>query len=256
MIDLHFHCLPGIDDGPRTWNDAVALCREAAAQGTTAVVATPHVLRDPWINEDPSVRDALVAELNLRLRGEPIVLAGCEYFYSSRAAELVERGGAGPLRGLNRGRYLLLEFSASVPPSAESVFHELLLLGAVPVIAHPERNAIFVRDPERLASLIARGAIAQLTAGSLLGDFGSGAEAACEEFLRRGLVHVVASDAHSLEQRPPRLADARALVRRRLGDQAAAELFEINPAAVAGSEPLPAQAVAPARARGRALAFS
>jgi len=253
MIDLHFHCLPGIDDGPRSWHDAVALCREAAAQGTTAVVATPHVLRDPWINEDPSVRDELVAELNSRLLGEPIVLAGCEYFYSSRAAELVERGAAGPLRGLNRGRYLLLEFSASVPAAAESVFHELVLLGAVPVIAHPERNAIFVRDPERLASLVARGAIVQLTAGSLLGDFGGMAEAACEEFLRRGLAHVVASDAHSLEQRPPRLADARALVRRRLGDRVATELFEINPAAVAASEHLPTLAPAPAR-RGRALA--
>ena len=115
MIDLHFHCLPGIDDGPDTWEQAVTLCRAAAAEGTTAVVATPHVLRDPWLNEDVATRDALVSRLNGLLLGDPVVLAGCEYFFTSSATELVERGAAGPLVGLNRGKYLLLEFGRTVP---------------------------------------------------------------------------------------------------------------------------------------------
>jgi protein-tyrosine phosphatase len=253
VIDLHFHCLPGVDDGPADWEEAVALCRLAARQGTTAVVATPHVFREPWINGDRRHRDRLVAELNARLGGEPIVLAGCEYYFSNLALELVERGASGPLTGVNRGRYLLLEFAPVVPPGASAVFHELAILGAVPLIAHPERNADFVREPARLARLVARGALVQLTAGSFLGDFGAAAQGACEEFLRRGLAHVVASDAHSLDQRPPRLAAARAEVQRRFGSEVATALFEANPAAIAASEPL---AGAPAPRRSRTYAAS
>ena len=240
MIDLHFHCLPGLDDGPAEWEEAVALCRLAAEQGTTASVATPHVLRDPWINAEPAARDRLVARLNSILLGEPTILAGCEYFFSSGAAELMERGAAGPLTGLNRGRYLLVEFPSVVPASAGAAFHELAILGVVPVIAHPERKPGFVREPGRLADLVSRGAIVQLTAASLLGEFGATAEEASEEFIRMGIVHAVASDAHSLDARPPRLAAARDLVRRRFGGEIAIPLFEANPAAIAASEPLPA----------------
>ncbi|MEO8189182.1 MAG: CpsB/CapC family capsule biosynthesis tyrosine phosphatase [Acidobacteriota bacterium] len=238
MIDLHFHCLPGIDDGPETWDQAVALCRAAAAEGTAAVVATPHVLRDPWMNEDVKVRDGLVAHLNALLLGEPVVLAGCEYFFSSGAMELVEKGATGPLVGLNRGKYLLLEFGRTVPPDASAIFHEMSLLGTIPVIAHPERHPTFVRNPERLKDLVDRGALVQVTAGCVIGEFGTKAQEATEELLRLGLVHVVASDAHSMAARPPRLALARERIRRDHGAEAAARLFETNPAAIAASEPL------------------
>ncbi|MGH9399594.1 MAG: CpsB/CapC family capsule biosynthesis tyrosine phosphatase, partial [Thermoanaerobaculia bacterium] len=108
-----------------------------------------------------------------------------------------------------------------------------------PVVAHPERNLVFARNPERLAELVARGALAQVTAGSLLGDFGKGPMAACEEFLRRGLVHLVASDAHSLDLRPPRLSAARDRVRRDWGREAEERLFEANPEALLKSRPIP-----------------
>ncbi|HSS44605.1 MAG TPA: CpsB/CapC family capsule biosynthesis tyrosine phosphatase, partial [Thermoanaerobaculia bacterium] len=233
MIEVHFHCLPGLDDGPADWDEAVALCRAAAAEGTTTLVATPHVLRDPWSNNDPAVRDRLILKLNAMLAGKPSVLAGCEYFFSSDAVELVERGKWGPLTGLNRTRYLLLEFAVgAIPPVTEAIFHELSLLGVTPVIAHPERTGFFAALPERLEELVSRGAVAQITAGSLLGDFGTGPLAACEEFFRRGLVHLIASDAHSLDRRPPRLAAARQRVRRHWGREAEVALFEANPQAL------------------------
>jgi len=240
MIDAHFHCLPGIDDGPRDWKEAVALCRAAAAQGTTSVIATPHVLRDRWLNEDPAVRDRLILKLNALLAGKPSVLAGCEYYLSSDAIEQVERGRSGPLTGLNRSRYLLLEFPAGlVPRRTEAIFHELSLLEVTPVIAHPERSRFLAEDPSRLEDLVARGAVVQITAGSLLGDFGEGPREACEEFFRRGLVHLVASDAHSLDRRPPRLSAARDRVRRNWGAEAETGLFESNPKALIGSAVLP-----------------
>ncbi|HTD53181.1 MAG TPA: CpsB/CapC family capsule biosynthesis tyrosine phosphatase [Thermoanaerobaculia bacterium] len=240
MIDLHFHCLPGIDDGPRTWDEAVALCREAASQGTTTLVATPHVLRDDWINDDPAVRDDMLFELNTRLEGLPVVLAGCEYLFSSNVLQLLERGEWSPLTLLHRSRYLLIEFRTPVlPPDAESIFHELSLLDVTPVVAHPERHPVFAADPVRLERLVALGAVAQLTAGSLLGDFGSSARAACDRFFGLGLAHLVASDAHSLERRPPRLAQARERARLEWGEEAAKGLFQTNPEALLRSEPLP-----------------
>lgn len=246
MIDLHFHCLPGIDDGPPGWDEAVALCRAAAADGVETIVATPHVLREDWINDDPSARNQLILKLNTLLGGTPAVLPGCEFRFAADIVELVEKGAAGPLTPLNRSRYLLVEFAPElVPASAEPAFHELALMDVVPVVAHPERNLVFARDPERLESLVSRGAVAQVTAGSLLGEFGRLAQAAAEEFFKRGLVHLVASDAHSLV-RPPRLAAARVKVRKAWGAEAEAGLFEGNPRAIVRNEPLPWGLEAPA----------
>ena len=67
MIEIHFHCLPRVDDGPKSWDEAVALCRAAAAEGTTRIVATPHVLRGSWTNTNPVARERLVQALNERL---------------------------------------------------------------------------------------------------------------------------------------------------------------------------------------------
>jgi protein-tyrosine phosphatase len=240
VIDVHFHCLPGIDDGPKDWEESLALCRASAAEGTRTIVATPHVLREGWLNDDPGIRDQLILKLNTLLGGRPSVLAGCEYAFSSDAIELLEKGAAGPLTTLNRGRYLLLEFlPGAMPPSAGSVLHELELMEVTPVVAHPERNRLFSGDPTRLERLVARGALVQITAGSLLGDFGYGPQEACEEFFRRGLVHLVASDAHSVSRRPPRLAAARDWVRHNWGGDAEIGLFEANPSALLRSETVP-----------------
>jgi protein-tyrosine phosphatase len=240
LIELHFHCLPGIDDGPANWDEAIALCRAAAAEGTHTIAATPHVLRDAWMNERQPDRDDLLMRLNDLLGGSPAIVPGCEYFFSSDAVELWEQGERGPLTGLNRSRYLLVEFPATIlPTNAEGVFHELSLIDVVPVIAHPERHLVFSRQPEKLARLVQLGAITQITAGSITGSFGKAAQAASAEFMRRGLVHIVASDAHSTTRRPPQLAEARERVRNTWGPEAEADLFELNPRAVIDDEPLP-----------------
>ena len=298
MIDIHFHCLPGIDDGPRDWDEAVALCRAALADGIDTIVATPHVLRDSWLNEDPAARDRLLMELNSLLGGKPEVLPGCEYFFSSDAVELWEMkskrsakprrsvkplesavrklesatglassissalpeiaapkpppllrrestsrspktGVASPLTGLNGTNHLLVEFPATrLPESAEAVFFELSLIGVIPIIAHPERNLVFVERPEKLARLVSLGARAQITAGSLIGLFGRAAQQACDDFFSRSLVHIVASDAHSTRRRPPQLAEAREIVKKNWGTDAEARLFDINPSLLIQNQPL------------------
>jgi protein-tyrosine phosphatase len=239
LIELHFHCLPGLDDGPLSWDEAVALCRAAARDGSTIIVATPHVLRYPWVNDDAAARDQRILKLNTLLGGQPKVLAGCEYLFSSDALELWDRGAAGPLTGLNRTDYLLTEFPWGIDVQNISRFlYEFSLPGVTLVIAHPERQRDFIRDPDILALLVKRGAIAQLTAGSFLGDFGDLPRKASFEFVERGLVHLVASDAHSLLSRPPRLAAAREFFEGRWGREVAAGIFEKNPEAVLRGKPV------------------
>src|SRR5581483_3952974 len=127
------------------------------------------------------------------------------------------------------GSALLIEFpSYAVPINAEFLFHELSVMNVPVVIAHPERNGELAHNPERLEALCAKGAVTQITAGSLLGEFGRAALAAAEEFHRRGLVHTIASDAHSLSRRPPRMAAARRWVEKRWGSAKAIELFGLN----------------------------
>ena len=240
MIDLHFHCLPRVDDGPASWEDAVALCRAAAAEGTTRIVATPHVLRNEWVNTNPVARERLVGALNERLGGSPRILPGCEYYFSNDVVGLAKKGPMSPLTGLALGTYLLTEFNPGlVPPSAVAAFHELRVLGLHPVIAHPERHPVFQRKPEQLADFVARGAFVQITAGSLVGDFGKTAQKACEDFLKLGLVHVVASDAHSIAQRPPRMAPAREKIRKKWGADVERGLFVDNPEAILASRLVP-----------------
>lgn len=232
MIDLHFHCLPGIDDGPESFDEAVALCRRAAEEGTTTIIATPHVLRERWLNEDAGSRDELILKINTLLGGRPAVLPGCEFFFSSDLIELLEQPRS-PITTLARGSHLLIEFpSAFVPRGAEDVFHELGLLGITPVIAHPERNAELAGDLNRLDRLVNLGARTQVTAAAVAGDLSPRIEQVVDRMLARDLVHFVASDAHNLERRPPRLAAAREIADREWGRERAVRIFEANPEAI------------------------
>ena len=240
MIDLHFHCLPGVDDGPADWAEALELCRLAAADGVTRIVATPHVLRDPWWNEDRAARQALIDELNGKLGGKPEVVAGAEVWFTDALVEHAEAGERGPFSTLAGSRYLLVEFPPGyVAPGAAAAFHELSVMGIVPVVAHPERNLVFAREPGRLAELVEAGAIGQVTAGSLTGEFGRSARAAAEGMIGDGLAHFVASDAHDPKRRPPRMAAARERARKLWGAEVEAGLFDANPAAVVADRELP-----------------
>lgn len=181
-----------------------------------------------------------MAELNSRLGGSPRVLEGAEVWFSDDLPDLWEKGALGPLVPLAGSRALLVEFPAGwVSPRADEVFHELIVVGVVPVVAHPERNLVFASEPDRLAALVERGAVCQVTAASLLGEAGRRARIAAEAFLKRGLVHLVASDAHSLVARPPRLAAARDRIRRKWGPDVEAGLFDANPAALLAGEEIP-----------------
>lgn len=231
MIDLHHHCLPGIDDGPEQWDLAVAQCRAAFQEGVHTIVATPHVHREPWINPDPAVLRDLVDELNERIGGAPRVLPGCEYYYSHDVIEQLSESGS--IITLADSRYFLTEFPSSMLPAGlERSFFEVALEGRVPVIAHPERNRRVQDNTDVLVELIQRGAKCQITAGSLVGRFGERSERTAFELLDREMVHFVSTDTHDLERRPPMAAAAIEVLEDRYGDDRARNLTELNPLAV------------------------
>src|SRR5688572_1093154 len=207
MIDIHHHCLPGVDDGPRELSEAAEMCAAAAAEGIEAIVATPHVLRGRWPSFSRRELELRIAELREQVGETPRLFLGSEYFFSHDMADLLrESTSVHPLAG---GKYVLLELPAnSVPPMFNQPLYRVQLDGWLPIVAHPERNTGFQANPDLLAALIGHGLRVQITAGSLTGAFGSDARTAAETFLRRKLVHFVATDAHNLEKRPPRVREA------------------------------------------------
>jgi protein-tyrosine phosphatase len=235
MIDLHCHVLSGIDDGPPTIEGSLVLARAAAAAGTRVLVATPHVSWR-WRNDADTIAE-LTAALNERLVEEDIVTRrpASPAHGTSKAGEhpagedaapaeempLEVRAGAeialtligdiepAQLRRLTfgGGPWLLVEppFTPAAP-NLDRILLELLDGGLRIVLAHPERCPPFQRSPEMVERLVEAGALTSITAGSLVGRFGSEARGFALRLARDGLLHNVASDAHDDLNRPPGIA--------------------------------------------------
>ncbi|WP_223870048.1 tyrosine-protein phosphatase [Paenibacillus sabuli] len=208
MFDIHSHILPGVDDGAADEAEAVAMAEMAAADGITHMIATPHTGDSRFDTASQPVLER-VASLNRTLRRRSIgveVLPGQEVRAGRRT---LEDAAAGRLLTLGGSRYLLLELPSSMDErTAIELLHELRMVHMLPVIAHPERHKRLATDPEALQRLVEAGALAQVNAASLLGDNGRAIRRAVRAFVRRGLVHAVASDTHNTQRRPPGLAAA------------------------------------------------
>ena len=239
MIDLHHHCLPGVDDGPEGLEEAVAQCRAAFEDGIRTVVATPHRLHPQYDCPTDAARAAHGALVEaLRSGGVALeLLLGQEIHWSPDIAAGLKDGTLLPLAG--NPRWFLFELPAShVPGNLERMVFDLHLAGRYPVLAHPERNAELAEDDRRVEALRRQGAPVQVTAMSVTGEFGRRAEKACERWLRAGLVDLLATDAHDAERRPPRLGAAVERAAAIAGREAAERLVRGNPARVLRGEAL------------------
>lgn len=229
MIDLHSHVLPGLDDGAPDESAALAMCRMAAEDGIATLVATPHLYGGLGV-ADPGVIPAAAERLRGRLAEERIDLDlrfAAEMPLTENAVALY-RAGTWPAYDAGR-RYVLLE----MPPIRNGgailrdVVFRLRLEGATPVLAHPERLD-FLDDVAAVDNLRTQGALLQITSTCLFAA-GSRAHVRAAEWLRRGWVHAVASDAHDVVFRPPLLSTARRWLAEHCGPQVADELTCGNP---------------------------
>lgn len=236
MVDVHCHILPGLDDGPDSIDESLAMAEAAISDGITHVVATPHC------NSEYSFDYAYVQRLRDRLQsevGDRLKLAtGCDFHLNPENLNAL-RADASQFC-INQRDYLLVEFNEiSIPPSMDDTLHNLQLQGLRPVITHPERNAILRRQPERLTKWVRLGCVVQVTAGSITGTFGPRAQEDSMCWIAKGIVHIVASDAHNTKRRPLRLQPAYRAVSEQFGAPKAQALFVDNPLAAFEGRDLP-----------------
>ena len=243
MIDLHSHVLPGLDDGARDLDEAVEICRAAAADGIEVLAATPHVREDypttPEQMEDAlaQVRDAAGDVVRLVPGGE---LALDEL--ARPAAELRRFALAG------NTAYLLVETPYYGWPLdiGERLFR-LRTAGFTPVLAHPERNGAVQERPVLLEPLVRAGTLVQLTAASLDGRLGKRTRTAALALLELELAHLVASDAHA----PTLRAIGMSAAARSLGDDALARWLTVDvPRAILDAASVPLRPAPTRRRRG------
>src|SRR5713226_7433344 len=163
MVDLHCHILPGLDDGPATMEESLAMAESAIADGITHLVATPHSSNKYFFDfaQVRQLRDELQAKVGERLK----IATGCDFHLNPENLGSL-RKDARPYC-INQRDFLLVEFNEfSIPPSMDQTLHEIQLAGVQPVITHPERNRILRSRPERLKKWVRQGCFAQVTGGS------------------------------------------------------------------------------------------
>jgi protein-tyrosine phosphatase len=236
VVDIHSHILPEVDDGPKSWDVSVAMCRTAAADGITHMVATPHA-NDRW-HYDREYLKGLVTRLQQLVGDSPKLLLGCDFHLSY---ENLQDAVANPTRYVIEGtRYLLVEFSNyAVPEQTSDSFFKLGDCGMTPVITHPERNPILRESPQRVLEWAEQGCVVQVTGSALTGFWGERTRRAALWLLEHQAVHVLATDAHDTEKRVPILSTAREAVAQICGEEIARAMVEENPRAIITNQMLP-----------------
>lgn len=220
MIDIHCHLIPNIDDGPRSWEESLEMAEMASQDGIEIAVSTPHWIQGTGWQPSPDRVKEKVRELNERIKDNGIslkVLPGMEIAISENLAELVS---SGKVLMLGEGHCILIETPfVSLPYGIRDIIVNLKAMNIHPILAHPERSQEIQRNPKRIMELVKAGAHIQITAGSLCGCFGEQAKQCALELAKNGLVHAVASDAHSVKKRPPLLSKGLTLLEGFIGTE-------------------------------------
>lgn len=237
MIDLHCHYLPAIDDGSQSMAESLDLARASVADGITHAAMTPHV----HVGRYENVRSSILVATNefqdaLRNAGISLkVFPAGEVRLTEDVVELLERDELPFLGSYNGYRILLLEFPyGQIPVGAEKMVRWLLARKIRPLIAHPERYKPVIHSVENIRPFVEMGCFLQLTAASIVGDFGAQAKACAEQLLERRWATLVASDAHNLVHRAPVMARTRVRLAELGGEGWADELTLAMPAKILG----------------------
>jgi protein-tyrosine phosphatase len=236
VFDIHCHILPEVDDGPKSWDIAVEMCRMAAADGITHIVATPHA-NDRYVYDRPYLQ-AILLQLQAKAGNSLQLSLGCDFHLSFENLERVlEHPQSYTIGDTN---YLLVELSNySVPIQIAECFTKLGDRGLTPILTHPERNPILQQTPQRVLEWVEQGCLVQVTASAFSGFWGERPEIIARWLLDRSAVHFLATDAHETKRRVPILSQARDVVAEIAGAEYAEALVKHNPKAVINGQPIP-----------------
>lgn len=230
MYDLHNHILPGIDDGAPTRDETLAMAKIADRDGTILTLATPHRKDVTEANAFDTIR-SLIEDLNQELEQNQLkvrLVLGMENHIDPDLPAAIQAGHA---LTMNNSRYILVELPFfQFPNYVHEVLFQLRIQGLTPVIAHPERQSQIQDDSDILSHLVENGALAQITAGSIIGSFGKGARRSAQQLMERRLVHIIASDCHRARgDRTPILSAGQAAAAKIIGAAEARMLTVDNP---------------------------
>ncbi|WP_020008249.1 tyrosine-protein phosphatase [Salinicoccus albus] len=217
MIDIHNHLLIGVDDGPQSEQEAIDLLKQAKNNGITDIITTPHHYGGDYVNPKSKIMANMdkLTDIIEQHQLDINVYPGQEIRING---DLVKELETGVNLSLNQTKYVLIEFSfTEVANYTERLFFDLQMQGYMPVIAHPERIRPITKDPNQLYHLVEKGAIAQITAGSVAGALGEGLQQQSLEMIRHNHIHFVGSDAHHATMRPFMLKEAYEVIERELG---------------------------------------
>ena len=232
MIDIHCHILPGIDDGPSDIQESIDMAGIAARDGITKIVATPHIKNT--LHSVSSIKDN-IARLNKHLAERALSIEIVQ------GADVNAMLDVSLLKGytINNTQYILVEFPHShLPQSMKEILFKMMVQGYRPIITHPERNASVLKDPRILSELINAGVLAQITADSIVGNFGVDIQECSRYLLKKNMVKFIATDAHSSRYRRPVLSQGLKEAGKIIGKDKALRLVTENPEAVLRGKPL------------------
>lgn len=235
MYDIHCHLIPGIDDGARDKEEALSLLRIAEKEGITHIVFTPHMHLGRFDNFKNDIFDSFI-EFKLLAAKENIAIDlafAAEVRIDADILHLCKLGKIPFFKGENNQQVILLELPHSqFPPGAEKLISWMVAQGITPLIAHPERNRDIQKSPDLALKLKRLGCLLQVTAGSVLGQFGDKSQNLAFSLLEQKLADVVASDAHNLKRRPPKLKYAYQYIADNYSVEYANDLFINNPKSI------------------------
>lgn len=249
--DLHAHILPGVDDGPQTMREAVAMARLAAQNGTRLIVATPHRKDVTEGKGIPHLR-RVITELRRHVAAQGIDIELALGMENHLDETLPQDAADRRALTINDSRYILVEMpffgDISEHPYAEGALAALQAQGLTPILAHPERIEAFQRQPALLAQFIGAGMLSQITRGSLLGHWGDPMREFTLDLLQSGMAHILSSDTHApYPPRTPELGNTLQIVADVVGKDAARAMVADIPRAIVRDKP-PASLTAALRA--------
>ena len=208
LVDMHCHLLAGLDDGPRTMEAAVEMCAIAYAEGVRLMAAGAHQ-NERWKDNTPAVIHQATGALEQALRDQGIAMSVFPCAEVMAHPQTSEHWRAGNLLSVaDRKEYLLLEMPHGVFVELLPTVRRLRAFGLRPILAHPEREPRFLHEPGEIEALIEAGCLVQVSSRNVTDPKTAADGRALKDWFRRGIVHVLGSDGHSVHRRPPHLAEA------------------------------------------------
>lgn len=240
MIDIHTHILPGIDDGSPSLDDSLNMADIAASSGVDTIIMTPHCNIPDYYDNYYSLElmhafsDFKKALEQFRIPVQ--VLPGMEIFATPDISSLIQEK---KVIGLNFSQYILVEFNFG--ENAEWMsnrLQEIIKIGRIPIVAHPERYDCISEQPEITVSWIQMGCLLQCNKGSFLGSFGRRVEETSHHLLNHRLVSFIASDTHHPDVRTPHMSEIYNYIASQYSERTALRLMHDNPLSICTKRPI------------------